>query len=170
MEPKPRETDTQYHYTFAVMNVGAPACGVNSAVRSFVRNGIWKGCKILAVQDGFEGLVKGDLKELDWKSVYGWTGLGGSLLGTQRVDAKQIGLEKVAASLKNFKIQGLVVIGGFEGYKSIVQIFEHRDKYQEFNIPLICVPATISNNVPGSDFSIGCDTALNEIVSVSLKI
>lgn len=84
MNPKPQSTDIQYSYTFAVMNVGAPACGINSAVRSFVRNGIWKGCRILAIQDGFEGLIQGDLKELDWNSVYGWTGLGGSLLGRTR--------------------------------------------------------------------------------------
>lgn len=170
MEPKPNKTDVQYAYTFAVMNVGAPACGVNSAVRSFVRNGIWKGCKILAVQDGFEGLAQGDLKELDWKSVYGWTGLGGSLLGSQRVDAKKVGYSKIAESIKNFKIQGLLIIGGFEAYSSVVQLFEHRNEFKEFCIPLICVPATISNNVPGTDFSIGCDTALNEIVTICDKI
>ena len=170
MEPKPKEEDVQYSYTFAVMNVGAPACGVNSAVRSFVRNGIWKGCKILGVQDGFEGLAKGDLKELDWKSVYGWTSLGGTLLGSQRIDAKTIGFEKIAESIRNFKIQGLLIIGGFEAYLSVVQLFENRKEFSEFCIPLICVPATISNNVPGTDFSIGCDTALNEIVTICDKI
>ncbi len=170
MEPKPLATDIQYSYTFAVMNIGAPACGVNSAVRSFVRNGIWKGCKILGIQDGFEGLVKGDIKELDWNSVYGWTGLGGSLLGSQRIDAKKVGYNKIAESIRNFNIQGLLIIGGFEAYISIGQLFDHRDQFKEFCIPLICVPSTISNNVPGTDFSIGSDTALNEIVSICDKI
>lgn len=170
MEPKPSASEAQYSYTFAVMNVGAPACGVNSAVRSFVRNGIWKGCKILGIQDGFEGLVKGDIKELDWKSVYGWTGLGGSLLGSQRIDAKKVGFKQIAESIKNFNIQGLLIIGGFEAYLSIVQLYQHREEFKEFCIPLICVPSTISNNVPGTDFSIGSDTALNEIVSICDKI
>ncbi len=170
MEPKPKSTDAQYEYTFAVMTVGAPACGINSAVRSFVRNGIWKGCRILAIQDGFEGLVQGDIKELDWKSVYGWTGLGGSILGSQRVDAKQVGLQKIANAIGNYKIQGLLIIGGFEAYSSIVQLYDSRKEFKEFCIPLICVPSTISNNVPGTDFSIGCDTALNEIVTICDKI
>ena len=144
MEPKPTSNEKQYAYTFAVMNVGAPACGVNSAVRSFVRNGIWKGCKILGVQDGFEGLVNGDLKELSWKSVYGWTGIGGSLLGSQRIDAKKIGFDKVAQCLTKYKINGLLIIGGFEAYLSIMQMFEQREHYKEFCIPLVCVPSTIS--------------------------
>ena len=59
-----------------------------------------------------------------------------------------------------------MLIGGFEAYNSTVQLTEQRINYREFCIPLICVPATISNNIPGSDFSIGSDTALNEIVAV----
>lgn len=54
LQPKVKSDEQQYSYTFAVLNVGAPACGINSAVRSFVRHGVWKGCKILAVNDGFE--------------------------------------------------------------------------------------------------------------------
>lgn len=54
LQPKVKTDEQQYAYTFAVLNVGAPACGINSAVRSFVRHGVWKGCKVLAVNDGFE--------------------------------------------------------------------------------------------------------------------
>ena len=170
IQPKHIESERHYAYTFAVMNVGAPACGINSAVRSFVRHGVWKGCKILAINDGFEGLLKGDVKELDWKSVYGWTGIGGSLLGCQRVDAKKAGFDQIAKQLKALNIQGLLIIGGFEAYTSVVQMWEQRGKYEEFNIPLVCVPATISNNVPGTDLTIGCDTACNEIVTICDKI
>ena len=88
------------------------------------------------------------------------------MLGCQRVDARQVGFEAIAKKLKAYKINGLVLVGGFEAYTSVVQLFEQRSNFKEFCIPLVCVPATISNNVPGSDFSIGCDTALNEIVSV----
>jgi 6-phosphofructokinase 1 len=63
-----------------------------------------------------------------------------------------------------------LIIGGFEAYTSVIQLSEARDDYKEFCIPLICMPATISNNVPGTDLSIGCDTALNEIVTICDKI
>ena len=85
LQPKKIEGEKNYAYTFGVLNVGAPACGINSAVRSFVRHGVWKGCKILAINDGFGGLINRDVRELDWKSVYSWTGLGGSLLGKIKI-------------------------------------------------------------------------------------
>ena len=107
------------------------------------------------------------VKELKWKCVYGWTGLGGSLLGCQRVDAHQVGFRAIADKLREYRIDGLLVIGGFEAYTSVLQMTERRDEFKEFRIPIVCVPATISNNVPGGDFSIGCDTALNEIVLVN---
>lgn len=91
-------------------------------------------------------------------------------MGCQRVDAKKVGLDKIASQLGKHKIQGLLVIGGFEAYQSVLQLCETRDKYEEFRIPLVCVPATISNNVPGTDLSIGCDTAINEIVTICDKI
>ena len=170
LQPKIVEGERHYSYTFAVLNVGAPACGINSAVRSFVRHGVWKGCKMLAINDGFSGLINGDVSELDWKSVYGWTGQGGSLLGCQRHSAKKVGIDKIAKALRVHKIQGLLIIGGFEAFTSVVEMNEARKTHKEFCIPLICVPATISNNVPGTDFSIGCDTSLNEIVTICDKI
>ena len=170
LQPKPNKGDKQFHYTLAVMNVGAPACGINSAVRSFVRHSVWKGCRALAIHDGFEGLVTGDVKELDWRSVYGWTALGGSLLGCQRVDAKKIGFERIAKALRTHKIDGLLIVGGFEAFTSILEMYEMRAQFAEFRIPLICIPATISNNVPGTDLCVGCDTALNEIVQMCDKI
>lgn len=159
-------TKQRKSYKFAVLNLGAPSGGVNSVIRSFVRHGVAHGCTILAVHDGFEGLVADRVKELKWTCVYGWTGAGGSLLGCQRVDAKQVGYRCIAEKLREYRIDGLLLIGGFEAFTSVLQLSERRAEFKEFRIPLICVPATISNNVPGSDFSIGCDTALNEIVLV----
>ena len=170
LQPKLNAADKKFSYTFGVMNVGAPACGINSAVRSFVRHGVWKGCKVYGVEDGFEGLLNSKLKELDWKSVYGWTSMGGSILGCQRVDAKTVGLDKIAKQFKKYSLDGLLIIGGFEAYQSVLQLYEARSQYKEFCIPIVCVPATISNNVPGTDLSIGCDTALNEIVTICDKI
>ena len=170
LQPKLLVDESSRHYTLAVMNIGAPAAGVNSVIRSFVRHAASLGCTVLAIQDGFEGLIAGLVKELEWKSVYGWTGVGGSLLGCQRVDAKKIGYSNIAAKLKKYKIEGLLIVGGFEAFTSVLQLSEQRENFREFCIPLLCVPSTISNNVPGSDFSIGCDTALNEIVTICDKI
>ncbi|XP_058875347.1 ATP-dependent 6-phosphofructokinase, platelet type-like isoform X11 [Acipenser ruthenus] len=149
-------------FNVAVLNVGAPAAGMNAAVRSAVRVGITEGHKIFAVNDGFEGFAKGQIKEIKWGDVGGWTGQGGSLLGTKRtLPAKH--LEKIAEQMKANQINALLVIGGFEAYLGLVELLAARGKYDEFCVPIVMVPATVSNNVPGSDFSIGADTALNAI-------
>lgn len=169
LEPKCLST-TSSNYVLGIMSVGAPASGVNSAVRSFVRHGVSNGCCILGIVDGFEGLVSNQVKQLDWKSVFGWTSQGGSLLGSQRVDAKRVGFAKIAEKFRQLKLDGLAIIGGFEAFTSVLQLKEQRHLHNEFCIPLVCIPATISNNVPGTDYSIGCDTALNEIVAVCFTL
>jgi len=63
-----------------------------------------------------------------------------------------------------------VVIGGFEAFQAVLQMTEQRDKFKEFRIPMVLLPATISNNVPGTDFSIGADTVLNEITEICDRI
>ncbi|XP_033849335.1 ATP-dependent 6-phosphofructokinase, platelet type-like isoform X5 [Acipenser ruthenus] len=156
-------------FNVAVLNVGAPAAGMNAAVRSAVRVGITEGHKIFAVNDGFEGFAKGQIKEIKWGDVGGWTGQGGSLLGTKRtLPAKH--LEKIAEQMKANQINALLVIGGFEAYLGLVELLAARGKYDEFCVPIVMVPATVSNNVPGSDFSIGADTALNAITDTCDRI
>lgn len=76
-------------------------------------------------------------------------------------------MDAVAARLAEFKISGLMVIGGFEGFECMIDLLEARKDYKALCIPMIMVPATISNNVPGTDFSLGADTAVNEITIVS---
>lgn len=73
----------------------------------------------------------------------------------------------MAARLREYKMHSLLIVGGFEAYHALIQMYEARGKYPEFCIPMVVIPSTISNNVPGSDFSLGCDTALNEITEVS---
>uniref|UniRef100_A0A8C7SZ03 ATP-dependent 6-phosphofructokinase n=1 Tax=Oncorhynchus mykiss TaxID=8022 RepID=A0A8C7SZ03_ONCMY len=154
------------NFNIAVLNVGAPAAGMNAAVRSAVRVGISEGHKMFAVNDGFEGFYKGQIKEIKWADVGGWTGQGGSLLGTKRtLPAKHV--EKIAEQMRAHNINALLVIGGFEAYLGLMELLEARGKYDEFCVPMVMVPATVSNNVPGSDLSIGADTALNAITDVS---
>ncbi|KAM3603657.1 uncharacterized protein V6R79_000221 [Siganus canaliculatus] len=156
-------------FNVAVLNVGAPAAGMNAAVRSAVRVGITEGHKMFAVSDGFEGLYKGQIKEIKWGDVGGWTGQGGSLLGTKRtLPGKH--LEEIAEQLRIHNINALLVIGGFEAFESLLQLYEARADYEELCIPMCMLPATISNNVPGTDLSIGADTSLNAIVETCDRI
>ncbi|XP_029555010.1 ATP-dependent 6-phosphofructokinase, platelet type isoform X3 [Salmo trutta] len=157
------------NFNIAVLNVGAPAAGMNAAVRSAVRVGISEGHKMFAVNDGFEGFYKGQIKEIKWADVGGWTGQGGSLLGTKRtLPAKYV--EKIAEQMRAHNINALLVIGGFEALECLLQLYEARSNYEEFCIPMCMLPATISNNVPGTDLSIGADTALNSIVETCDRI
>ncbi|XP_052339274.1 ATP-dependent 6-phosphofructokinase, platelet type isoform X1 [Oncorhynchus keta] len=157
------------NFNIAVLNVGAPAAGMNAAVRSAVRVGISEGHKMFAVNDGFEGFYKGQIKEIKWADVGGWTGQGGSLLGTKRtLPAKHV--EKIAEQMRAHNINALLVIGGFEALECLLQLYEARSSYEEFCIPMCMLPATISNNVPGTDLSIGADTALNSIVETCDRI
>ncbi|XP_061876588.1 ATP-dependent 6-phosphofructokinase, platelet type-like isoform X3 [Entelurus aequoreus] len=166
---KPESELPHSNFNVAVLNVGAPAAGMNAAVRSAVRVGISEGHKMFAVSDGFEGFYKGQIKEIKWADVGGWTGQGGSLLGTKRtLPAKHVG--KIAEQMRTHNINALLVIGGFEALESLLQLYEARATYQEFCIPMCMLPATISNNVPGSDLTIGADTALNAIVETCDRI
>ncbi|XP_051281878.1 ATP-dependent 6-phosphofructokinase, platelet type isoform X3 [Dicentrarchus labrax] len=156
-------------FNVAVLNVGAPAAGMNAAVRSAVRVGITEGHKMFAVNDGFEGFYKGQIKEIKWGDVGGWTGQGGSLLGTKRtLPGKH--LDKIAEQIRIHNISALLVIGGFEAFESLLQLYEARADYEELCIPMCMLPATISNNVPGTDLSIGADTSLNAIVETCDRI
>uniref|UniRef100_A0A3P8SYN4 ATP-dependent 6-phosphofructokinase n=1 Tax=Amphiprion percula TaxID=161767 RepID=A0A3P8SYN4_AMPPE len=156
-------------FNVAVLNVGAPAAGMNAAVRSAVRVGITEGHKMFAVNDGFEGFYKGQIKEIKWGDVGGWTGQGGSLLGTKRtLPGKH--LDKIAEQIRIHNINALLVIGGFEALESLLQLYEARANYEELCIPVCMLPATISNNVPGTDLSIGADTSLNAIVETCDRI
>ncbi|XP_039382246.1 ATP-dependent 6-phosphofructokinase, platelet type isoform X2 [Mauremys reevesii] len=157
------------NFNVAVLNVGAPAAGMNAAVRSAIRVGITEGHNMFAVIDGFEGFANGQIKEISWGDVGGWTGQGGSLLGTKRtLPAKY--LEKIADQMRINNINALMVIGGFEAYLGLLELSAAREKYDEFCVPMVMVPATVSNNVPGSDFSIGADTALNTITDTCDRI
>ncbi|XP_050294022.1 ATP-dependent 6-phosphofructokinase isoform X3 [Anthonomus grandis grandis] len=156
-------------YTMAVIHIGAPCCGMNAAVRSFVRNCIYRGDTVLGIHDGIEGLIAGNIKRMGWSDVTGWVGHGGAYLGTKRtLPGHRMGL--VASRLEEFGIQALLIIGGFEGYQAALQMSENRDEHHAFRIPIMVIPSTISNNVPGTEFSLGCDTALNEITEICDRI
>ncbi|XP_037386725.1 ATP-dependent 6-phosphofructokinase, platelet type-like isoform X2 [Pygocentrus nattereri] len=166
---KPDSEVPKSPYNVAVLNVGAPAAGMNAAVRSAVRVGITEGHTMFAVHDGFEGFSKGQITEIKWGDVGGWTGQGGSLLGTKRtLPAKH--LNKIAEQIRIHNIGALLVIGGFEAYLGLLELLAARSKHPELCVPMVMVPSTVSNNIPGSDLSIGADTALNAITNTCDRI
>jgi len=160
----------QRRLRLAVLNAGAPAPGMNAAVRAAVRIAIDQGHVVFGVRRGFQGLAEDDMQEMAWMSVNGWAPLGGSELGTNRVVPNGPDLYSVAKTLEKRGIEGILVIGGWEGYMGAYRLFEERVNFPAFDIPIVCLPATIDNNLPGTELSIGADTALNNIVTVVDKI
>ncbi|KAG0166860.1 6-phosphofructokinase, alpha subunit [Apophysomyces sp. BC1034] len=151
----------------AILHVGAPAGGMNAATRTAVRYALNRGHKPLIVYNGFPGLIRGTIEDVSWIGVDGWTSRGGSELGTNRAvpGEKDVDMGMVAYQLQNHNIQALMVIGGFEAFSALVNLEAAREKYPSLCIPICHLPATISNNVPGTDYSLGSDTSLNAIVA-----
>ena len=160
----------QKRLRLAVMHAGAPSPGMNTAVRTAVRIGLDRGHIMLGIENGFEGFVRGEIKEMDWMSVSGWAYRGGAELGTNRYVPHGRDLYLIARNIEEYQIQGLLMIGGWAGYQGMYTLFKERENFPGFNIPLVCLPATIDNDLPGSDLSIGADTALNSIVEAVDKI
>ena len=157
-------TPGQKRLRLAVMNSGAPAPGMNTAIRAAVRIGLDQGHIMLGVTNGFQGLIDGNVREMDWMSVNGWATIGGSELGANREIPSGRDFYAIARTIEKYDIQGLLIIGGWSAYQGAYQLYREHDNFPAFNMPTICLPASINNNLPGSELSIGADTALNNIV------
>lgn len=136
---------------------------MNAATRQAVRFCHNRGHTPIAIYNGFEGLLDDNVSELSWLKVDTWTTRGGSEFGTNRT-LPSIDIGQVAAAFQRHKIDALLVIGGFEAFNSVLLMEESRTSYPAFQIPMIHLPATLSNNVPMTDFSLGSDTSLNALV------
>ncbi len=167
--PHPPVPD-QKRFRIGVLNAGAPAPGMNTATRAVIRLGLDRGQIVLGIANGFEGLSKGSIEELEWMSASGWASRGGSDLGTSRHVPKGSDLYQIARNIEINEIDALLIIGGWNAYESAYKLYNERNNYPAFNIPTICVPASINNNLPGSELSIGADTAINSIVDAVDKI
>ncbi|MCB0079376.1 MAG: 6-phosphofructokinase, partial [Caldilineaceae bacterium] len=164
--PKPGQR--QLH--IAILNAGAPAPGMNATVRAAVRLAVDQGHQPLGVYRGFRGLINNQLQELNWMDVNGWAPTGGSELGTSRRIPEGGDFYAIARTLEEHKVDALLVVGGWAGYEAAYSLYEERRNFPAFNIPIICIPASIDNNLPGAEYSIGSDTALNSITEVIDKI
>jgi 6-phosphofructokinase 1 len=165
-EPKPG----QRRLTLAVMTMSAPSPGMNTAVRAAVRLGLDRGHHMLGVNNSFMGLINDDMRPFKWMDVDHWASMGGSELGTNRHIPAGKDYYAIARTIEERQIDGLLIIGGWAGYTAAMHLLRERENFPAFQIPIICLPATINNNLPGSDLSVGADTALNNIVDAVNKI
>jgi len=139
-------------------------------VRTAVRLSIDKGNRVLGARNGIKGLINNEIEELKWMDVEDWTSVGGSELGTNRKEPENRDFYEISKNLEKHKIDAILIIGGLTGYKSAYEFLNKRNEFAAFDIPIVCMPATINNNLPGTDFSIGTDTALNSIIEAVDKI
>jgi 6-phosphofructokinase 1 len=160
----------QKRFKIALLNAGAPAPGMNTIARAFTRLGLDKGHIMLGIHNGFEGFAAGEVEELNWMSMSGWASRGGSDLGTSRLVPQGSDLYNIARTIEVNKIDALLIAGGWNGYQAAYKLYNERVNFPAYNIPMVCLPASINNSLPGSEFSIGADTALNSIVDAVDKI
>ncbi|KAI8921378.1 phosphofructokinase-domain-containing protein [Powellomyces hirtus] len=168
-----------------IIHTGAPAGGMNAATRIAARLCLNRGHVPIGIRNGFSGLIKDEVFLFEWHHTIGWQVRGGSELGTNRDhpqplpggpkispkgDGGFVDLGLIAYHLQKHDIQALMIIGGFEGYTAQLTMTHARATFPAFCIPMVQLPATVSNNVPGTDYSIGSDTALNAIVEACDRI
>ncbi|KAF9475396.1 6-phosphofructokinase [Pholiota conissans] len=146
-----------------ILHMGAPAGGMNGATKAAVRYCIKQGHTPLAIHNGFRGLLDDNIDELSWLGVDAWMVRGGSELGTNRT-LPSIDIGAVASKFQEFRLDALLMIGGFEAFNALLLLDEGRKHYPAFHIPMVHLPATISNNVPMTEYSLGSDTSLNALV------
>ena len=151
--------------TIAVLTSGGDAPGMNAAVRAVARAALSKGIKVYGVRSGYNGLLNGDVFEMNLRSVSDILSKGGTVLYTARspeFNTKE-GVKKAADNCRKLGIDGVVVIGGDGSFRGA------RDLTGE-GIPCIGVPGTIDNDISSSDYTIGFDTAMNTAMEMIDKI
>ena len=149
----------------AVLTSGGDAPGMNSAVRAVVRKAIYEGMEVYGINRGYAGMVEGDIFKLETRDVTKIMSQGGTFLRSARYPefAKLEGQLKGIEQLKKHGIEGVVVIGGDGSYHGAMRLTEH-------GFPAVGVPGTIDNDIVGTDFTIGFDTAVNTAIEAIDKI
>lgn len=149
-----------------VFTSGGDSPGMNAAIRAVVRTGLYYDLKVTGILRGYDGMIGGEFLPMERKSVANIIQRGGTVLKTARSDEFRTkeGREKAYGQLKLQNIDALVAIGG-DGTFTGANIF-----YDEFNVPVIGLPGTIDNDLNGTDFTIGYDTAINTVVDAVDKI
>lgn len=150
----------------AVLTSGGDAPGMNACIRAVVRTAIFNNLNVFGVMQGFEGLIQDNIEELNARSVSNIIHLGGTFLKTARsaLFQSEAGMKSAYENLKKRKIDALVAIGG-DGTFAGIREFSHL-----YDIRVIGIPGTIDNDLYGSDFTLGYDTAINTTIEAIDKI
>ncbi len=149
-----------------VFTSGGDAPGMNAAIRAVVRTALFNDIQVTGIYRGYEGMIEGDFVKMNRRSVSSIIQKGGTILKSARCLPFRT-KEGRAAAFKNIKDQGidaLVAIGG-DGTFTGADIFS-----KEFDIPVMCIPGTIDNDLYGSDYTLGYDTANNTVIEAIDKI
>jgi len=149
-----------------VLTSGGDAPGMNAAVRSVVRSCVYNNIEVVGILFGYQGLIDNKIRPMDARSVNNIINKGGTILKTARCNEfrSKNGRNKAYNNIKKNKIDALVVIGG-DGTFTGSMIFQ-----KEFSLPIIGIPGTIDNDIYGTQYTIGYDTALNTVVNAIDKI
>lgn len=148
-----------------VLTSGGDAPGMNAAIRAVVRSGIYRGFQVYGIKKGYEGLLKGDMFEMNLRTVSDIMSRGGTILQTARSKefATDDGVKRAARMAEVFQLDAIVVIGGdgsFRGARALARE----------GVNVIGIPATIDNDINSTDYTIGFDTALNTVKDAIDKI
>jgi len=149
----------------AVITPGGDASGMNSCIRAVVRKGLQSGYEMFGIYRGYEGLINGEIFYMPRSSVSGIIHVGGTILKSTRCEAIKtpLGMDKAVAQLKKMNIDHLVVIGGDGSLTAGCKMTEH-------GINVIGIPASIDNDVYGTEETIGFDTAIDVAIDAIDKI
>ncbi len=149
-----------------VLTSGGDSSGMNAAVRAVVRKAIYHGLEVMGIKRGYSGIIEGEVMPMNLGSVADIIHRGGTMLRTARSEEFKTpeGRRKAYENLKRFGVQGLVVIGGDGSMRGAAAL------HQEYNLPIVVIPATIDNDLAGTDYSIGFDTAVNCVVEAVNRI
>jgi len=150
----------------AVFTSGGDSPGMNSAIRAVVRTALAHNLEVMGINRGYQGMIENDFVKMKSKSVRNIIQRGGTILRTARSEEFKTpaGRKKAYANLKKHGINAVVVIGGDGSFKG-AGIFS-----QEYDIPFVGMPGTIDNDMFGTDYTIGFDTALNTVTEAIDKI
>ena len=151
--------------SIAVLTSGGDAPGMNAAVRAVVRAGINKGMRVYGVYRGYNGLLNGDVQEMNLRSVSDIIGFGGTMLYTARSEefATPAGIKKAADFCRSIDVSGVVVIGGDGSFKGARAL-------NNAGINCIGIPGTIDNDIACSEYTVGLDTAMNTALQMVDRI
>ncbi len=151
--------------TIGVITSGGDAPGMNAAIRSVIRTSIYNNLNVLGIKKGYNGLLNGEIEEMNLSSVADIIHRGGTMLRSARCKEFETeeGVEKALNVIRVFGIEGLIVLGG-DG------TFRGAQKLQEKGVPVICIPCTIDNDMGYTDYTIGFMTAVETVVDAIGKI